>query len=393
MQPLPTPPNASGRLPRNLKGLTSLRYLAAIWVVSFHYLEYMPQDSWLKHSLARQGLVSVDFFFVLSGFILSHTYLNELLSAKFQYLKFMTRRLARIYPAHIVMLIAFVLFSWLAVKANIPLPNPERYRASAILPNVLLIHAWGVSPKFSFNYPSWSISAEWMAYLLFPVIMGGALWLARLTGKMRAAAAWPAIIGFAALLAVWAASEIFLGRPLTAHTTTWVALRILPEFALGICLHLAATHYGRISGWAVAGIGLAILVLAQFSAPHLLLVLLGAALVYATAATSRAGGAGILEHPVAVYLGEISYGLYMIHAFFGGLLFKAVSMAHLKLPPALEFFGAMVGVTILAALFHRLVETPGRNALLWLLTPRRKADTAAGLDTREDDLKIQRQQV
>ncbi len=358
---------AKKELPKNLTALTSLRYFAAIWVVAFHYLEYMPTQHWIKSTFAADGLLAVDFFFILSGFILAHTYAKSVVSGVFRYYPFLVKRLARIYPAHIVMLVAFIALSSLLVFVGIGVESPERYRLSAILPNILLVHAWGFAPAFSFNYPSWSISAEWMAYLLFPVIMAAALALGRLKILGRPRNWLPVGVALVILLAVWAGAQVFLGKPVTAFTTTFVYLRILPEFFLGVCLYFFALTRGAAPKWMVAVLGLGMLALAQFSAPHVVLVMVGAALVLVAALAAWQPKAGVLDHPFLVYLGEISYGLYMIHIFVGPLMFHALKAAHLKVDPALTFFGAMVAVTLLAAVMHRLIEIPGRALILRLL--------------------------
>ena len=115
--------------------------------------------------------VFVEFFFVLSGFVLVHGYgfRNDL---KFK--PFMTARFYRLFPLHFFMLFIFIIFEcgkWLAWKFGgfsfNTLPFTNAYAFSEIVPNFLLIHAWvPFADPFSFNSPSWSISIEFYMYAL-----------------------------------------------------------------------------------------------------------------------------------------------------------------------------------------------------------------------------------
>ena len=348
---------------RELRALTSLRFVAAIWVVGFHYLEYLPSGHWLTRSFFREGVVAVDFFFVLSGFILMHTYAAQVETRRFRYADFLVRRLARIYPAHLFMLAVFIAFALLSAHLGVELENPDRYRPSAILPNLLLIHSWGGSPAFSFNYPSWSISAEWMAYILFPVVAFAALRLMRAFEGSGRSRVWTAGVALAALLLVWGGVWLAMGRSVSDLTTQHVALRILPEFFLGACLYLVARSGGRCRPRAIAILAAGIVALAQAQAPHVALVAGSAALILAAALANR-GDAGLLDSPAFVYLGRISYGLYMIHIFLAALLFKAAALSPISLDPLVVFLSGMVVTTALAALFHHLIEAPGQKLVL-----------------------------
>lgn len=357
-------------LQKDLPALTSLRFLAAIWVMGFHYLEYLPAEHGLQRSLFRQGVVAVDFFFILSGFILMHAYAAQVQAGRFRYADFLVKRFARIYPAHVVMLAVFVTFAFLATRLGLELQNPDRYRSSAIVPNVLMIHAWGGSSGFSFNYPSWSISAEWMAYLLFPAVAATGLGLERAFGSLPRPELWTLAVVLALLLGVWGAVWTVWGQPVSAFTTQHVALRILPEFLLGACLYLVARAGGRCGAWAVALVAMAVLALAQAQAPHIVLVLSCAALILMAALASRGGGGGLLDTPLFVYLGEISYSVYMVHVFLAALLFKATALFPGAIDPVIVFVGGMLATTVFAGVFHHLIEGPARRAILALWSRR-----------------------
>jgi len=131
--------------------LDSLRGLAAIGVATFHF------------SYGWAGYLAVDFFLVLSGFILSHSYLyrNENLST----LEFVSHRIARLYPLHIFSLLTFCAAFYL-MKGTMPV-----YKDGTLftfIQNLTLTHNIGLNPKsLTYNFPSWSISVEFWVNILF----------------------------------------------------------------------------------------------------------------------------------------------------------------------------------------------------------------------------------
>lgn len=105
----------------------------------------------------------VSFFYVLSGFILSYNYCQ--FSNRMEIKNFLIARIARIYPVHIVTMIIWFLF-----LGNL---NDISVYGKQILSQIMLVHSWIPLREFnsSLNAVSWSISCEWMFYLLFPVLI------------------------------------------------------------------------------------------------------------------------------------------------------------------------------------------------------------------------------
>src|SRR5579862_660023 len=151
--------------PANLKPLTSLRFVAAMWVVLFHYWPHLAVAG--TPPLVAKGYLGVECFFVLSGFILCHVYLPSFEAGRFKYGDFLWARIARIYPLHIATLVAMGLMAGVALAAGLPV-DPDVLSLPALPANLTLTQAWGLSPVAGWNHPSWSISAEWFAYLSFP---------------------------------------------------------------------------------------------------------------------------------------------------------------------------------------------------------------------------------
>lgn len=139
-----------------LDQLTSLRFFAAAMIVIHHSAGLFGFGTPPTPFILGQG---VSFFFVLSGFILAYVYPK--LSTFSEVRRFLYARFARIWPAHVV---TFLLAFWLL---------SHKWNTEIALANLTLVHAWipQQSYFFSYNAPSWSISAEFFFYLVFPVLI------------------------------------------------------------------------------------------------------------------------------------------------------------------------------------------------------------------------------
>ena len=171
--------------------LTGVRALAALLVLGLHADQNIPAGAVVILPFLARGYLGVDFFFVLSGFIITHVYLTSLAAPTRSAVRiFLWHRFIRLYPVHVTVLLTLVLLIWLARANHIPLNNPDEWRETSILWHLALLHAWGVVPKPGWNAPSWSISAEWFAYLLFPLLAPALMFVRdRLTAILIALAA------------------------------------------------------------------------------------------------------------------------------------------------------------------------------------------------------------
>lgn len=369
--------------PSQIEPLTALRFAAAAWVVLFHYWPKLDLAAFggtvaagaeaARPALVAKGYLGVEVFFVLSGFILCHVYLAAVETGRFRYGSFMRARFARVYPMHLVTLLGVGALAAAAALAGLAVGDGLVGWAS--LPaNLLMVHAWGLAPEAAWNHPSWSISAEWFAYLAFPAFAAAAAALRKRP--------WLAVALAALLLAgSYAAFEAATGKLLTQATIAWGALRIVPPFALGCALFLlwrSGAISGRLRSLGVLLSSAAGLVAAAaLSAPDALTVLAGGGVIVGLAALWSARSAETVAGPamrVGVYLGEISYALYMLVAPWA-LLFvngaaKVFGLPGEQLPLPLWLF--MTAALIpLAAAAHHLVERPARR---WLRgEPRREA--------------------
>ncbi len=351
-------------MPTNLPQLTAFRFLAAAWVVLYGFVPLLRPEAGFGPlpPLLDKGYLGVELFFTLSGFILSHVYGAAWGEGRFRYGSFLWARLARIYPLHLATLAAMGIMAAAATAVGLA-PNHDVASAAALPANLTLTNAWGLSPAASWNHPSWSISAEWAAYLAFPAF---------------AAVAWPlrrrpvaALAG--ALLVLFGAYALFplaAGFPLTRATIAWGALRVAPPFLYGCALHLAwrarPAPSTREAGLAVVLFAAMLGTAVQAGAADAVIVAAGGGLILALASLAGSGSR-VLASPAWVWLGEVSFALYMVKApweLLGGNLVKhALHLADGAPWPLLPWLLFVAASLPVAALAHHLVERPARVAL------------------------------
>lgn len=362
----PRPDDARQADSRQLDGLTAVRYLAALWVVLFHH--WTDAFGLAPPALVAKGYLGVELFFILSGFILCHVYFDAARAGRFRYGAFVWARFARVYPLHLATLVGMGALAGAAALAGWP-SHGEVLKWSSLPAQLLMLQAWGLGPAGGWNHPSWSISAEWFAYLTFPVTVGLALRLQRRPGLALGAAA-----GAAALL--YASFPILAGFPLTKATLAWGALRIVPCFLLGAALYLVWRRWSGAGFAPPLAVKLGALALpaglAALQAPDTALVGAEALviLVLAGGGDQRPwAGAG----RVLVYLGEISYAVYMCCIPVGLVYFRLATP--LLGPPNLatstaSLAGFVLLLTVVAAAAHHLIERPARQGLRGWRWPR-----------------------
>ena len=166
--------------PKYLNNLTPMRGIAALLTVIFHVDLMLGNggDMLIKSSqsmiLTRMYLM-VDFFFILSGFIMFYVY-GKMFATKVtkeSFRKFTIARFARVYPLHFFTLCYCIALFFISERLGIP-KAPVLQIANdtfSILTNTLLLHSMNFHNWFSWNHASWSISVEWWAYMLFPFLV------------------------------------------------------------------------------------------------------------------------------------------------------------------------------------------------------------------------------
>lgn len=360
-----------------LHALTGLRAFAALWVVAYHYrsdLKTLFPASEPVWPLFDAGYAGVDVFFVLSGFIISYTYLDRLSRwTAGGHFRFLWLRLARIYPVHLVTLLFFLIYNQPGPIGDLTADGLESaVRHPDFREQLLLVHAWGVGETRSWNYPSWSISAEWLAYLAFPLV-------ALLGARVRTVRL--ATVGLAAALVLNVL--IYLAIDAAGETGRVPMLRIVGEFAAGMFLfHLwragrlpAFTRDHAATVLAIAAVVATTLVATRSDIAPVVATPLYAGLILALA-YGRGWLPSVLSTRWCVLGGELSYALYMTHAVSQRWLWANLPAADFTGDPPLVRAGLLLFyVVVIAAVTvftYYAVEKPGR-ALMRSVVERRRA--------------------
>lgn len=139
-----------------IEQLTFTRFLAAIGIVFCHFARAIPPfNTGILHTITINAKLGVGYFFVLSGFVMVVAYHRggKPINTGSYYLK----RLAKIYPMYLLCLLAMLFFA------------PE-INAGKLTSELLLVHAFFPQHIFAYNWTDWSLSVEFLFYLLFPLL-------------------------------------------------------------------------------------------------------------------------------------------------------------------------------------------------------------------------------
>ncbi|MEI8056760.1 MAG: acyltransferase [Actinomycetes bacterium] len=378
--------------------LTGVRAVAATWVMLYHYQAVLASIGLLipvVHDFLRVGRLGVDLFFALSGFILTHTYLTKL-GPGFSWSKsrhFLWLRLARIYPVHFVMLnVAGIAVVAQAKFGGADAASRDWLNPTDYLKQVLLIHEWGPNPQRGWNFPAWSLSMEWLAYLIFPLLV---LLLFRFHRKLPTsaiAAAWGVVLLPLLIYGIaYGADPYYISdwgstlRILTEFTAGALTYLVVERFwnqteqgprprverlattlsvALPVVIVLGSVLLGRVSSLQWSTSDLPDTPNAADLPPkwHLILVPLLIAWIGSLALSSR-GVSKFLSTDKLILGGFISFSLYMTHTVWYGLWRAAMKVVGISGGPlyAIGAVGLFVGAFVIAWLMWRFIEEPARE--------------------------------
>lgn len=281
--------------------LESIRGVAALCVALYHFPSFSPI---YDNPFIKNGYLMVDLFFVLSGFVISLNY-GDKISTFSEAAQFQLRRFWRLYPLHLFALFLFVMIE--IAKLFGPQSTVQgafsKNDFTSLFENLFLIHSISAE-KLTFNFPSWSISAEFFAYGIFAIFC-------LIVRQFRLGFV---IISFALLFVAAARLEAFdavVGLPL---------LRCLVGFTAGMVVHLFWQKYPSFRASRVLALPLLIGSVAIVCQIDELFagvpVLVFAMLVFSCASLSDDSYIGrVLAAKPLVWLGTVSYSIYMLHAF------------------------------------------------------------------------------
>ncbi|MFF4974249.1 acyltransferase family protein [Streptomyces sp. NPDC001083] len=339
--------------PSSLPSLTGLRWVAAVLVFGLHVHNFGYFGGTGGRIMAwgfGAGANGVSFFFVLSGFVLMWS-----ARPRDRAMAFWRRRVARIYPVHLVT-------AAIALVMGFTLSRQMRPTPTSALANLLLTHSWWRPWWQTLDPVSWSLACEAFFYAVFPLL---ALGLRRLGARGLTAVAGLSVLTVAAL--AWSDAHHWLSQPVYSFP----AAR-LPEFVLGA----AVARLVSLGRWRGPGTeaSLALTITGYFLVPQVtpgyaatVCTIVGFALLIPAAAVADLRDLPSLwRHRRLVRLGELSFAFYMIHLL--------VLRAGINLLGKSPHFGVAAGLTAtavaftvalgLAWLLYEGVERPARDLLL-----------------------------
>lgn len=329
-----------------IRQLTGLRAVAAV-IVLLHHLDPVFGNHLAPHlPFVAQGFLGVDIFFVLSGFILSHVYADQVSTLR-SYGVFLWRRFARIYPLHIAVLLA--LFAMVAARG---LLNTNFWDVADLPRHILLLQAW--TSELTWNLPAWSISAEWAAYIAFPAAVAVVLTPSRPWLPLAIVAGLLAcfqIVGIAQV-GIWGS---WFGWP--------AASRIAAEFTLGVL------GFRVVRNMPVSMLADALAIIAFVTAllmPVAIFKIVAIGVLVPAVAVSSGVVRWLLSSRACVAAGVASYALYMVHF----PVIKVIQNVNDKIgshrSDAVDLtmmFLWTLGLLALAAFAYAVIERPAR---VWL---------------------------
>jgi peptidoglycan/LPS O-acetylase OafA/YrhL len=365
--------------------LDSWRGLAALTVA----LSRFPTDGRLFTSpLVVNSYLFVDFFFVLSGFVIAHAYCAGMIDGA-SLRSFAIRRFGRLWPLHAAMFALFLLYetarTLTASEMGGPTPFTGLRAPGTILPELAFATTLGFGPN-GWNHPSWSISAEFWTYLLF-----GALCI-----SFRPAYAWvSALVASVALAFVVASSES--GMDVTFHFGLG---RCIAGFFVGTLAYLGWLRWKDACRLPVAGftavevfsvvLALAFVWVAGHGALSFVAPLVFALVVVVFAFEGGALSRWLMARPFQI-LGKLSYSIYMTALLVAMILARAFMVVNsrigdgalsrmsesgpvVSLPaPVLNDAASLAYlllVVLVSSLTYNLIEAPGRQFFNRLSTVR-----------------------
>lgn len=284
--------------------LDGLRGVAAIAVVTFHFMEIIIAD--YSRNFIGHGFLAVDFFFCLSGFVMAYAYDNRIADMGLQ--AFFTSRIIRLHPlvipGTVLGLLAFLFDPFMALPAAY-----DGWKLTLLfLSSILMIPYPVVAERyfnlFNLNAPSWSLFWEYIANILYGVV----LW--KLSRRLLAALLIPAAAGI--IYVSFKAGNLMGGW---SGPTFWQGgARIAYSFLAGMIVF----RYNMIIRNKLGFLGLSVLLLAALMMPHFTYNWLAEALVvliYFPFLIALGAGAGMHSKTKTIcnFAGKISYPLYMTH--------------------------------------------------------------------------------
>jgi peptidoglycan/LPS O-acetylase OafA/YrhL len=366
-----------------INSLTALRGIAALVVVVHHFSYYtLPKTGStlsVYSNFFRNGYLSVDFFFILSGFIMTHVYIEDfsLKVNSSKYRSYLLSRFARIYPLHIFILSLFIGLEILKIFLLNNSAFTGKFNLTALFANFFLLQAFDLNcpPLFwcdtYWNEPAWSISVEFVIYCIFPFFL---FLLLRNNEKNDLKIYAFALFSILLLIAFTRGNlDSIIGIPSIARCGIECILGII---TYKIYRRGNYRNYFNLNLLVIIAITWIVLIMNYYwnywrSLHDWLILPAFSILILAASINNNSVISQFLNSRIMLYFGTISYSIYMVHWFVQELLktlwiykFHHVFGKGFTEYEALTSLGVFLMIIILAAsLTYRFVEVPMRNYL------------------------------
>ena len=350
-----------------INALTGIRGFAAIWVLLHHLVNQFPIDGnsyhWIE-ILAQKGWLGVDLFFILSGFVISYVHQKDFTNrlTSIDYRRFLILRFARVYPVHIITTLSLIPI-YLVASYLFAYESPvDAFSLEKLFYSITLTNGLGITNSAGWNLPSWSVSAECFAYLLFP-LASFHLFSRPMSIVTNLIACLGLLVG-TLVLGYWLSDG-------SQYMLPWsgTLARIATEFALGCLLYniykQLPTHFAnRMASGALTF--LILLILLQLPNRWDFLFLIGFLFLILGLTNNQSFVSSIMSHRLSIYLGQISYSIYLSHS----VVFIVLGAAFKKWIPdggyqhaGLAAIIYIVSVIAISHLLFNLVETKARDSI------------------------------
>jgi peptidoglycan/LPS O-acetylase OafA/YrhL len=349
--------------PLQLDQITFTRFIAALSVVFFHYgMDIFPANIPYLQELVTAGPIAVNYFYILSGFIMAIAYYRPQEQAGFNKWTYWLARFARIYPVYLVALLLIAVVKYKTLSDDVfTLPL-----------HLTMLQAWLPSYPMMLNTPGWSLSVEAFFYLCFPFLLLGVYKY----GTYR-------FIIFA--VALWIATQVIV---LVLHNSEYYAVKsLLHDFLFyNPIMHLNAFIAGFLTGiffkekkrkplryntfWLLVSVALIALLLIY---RPIIENIIGIQIAYTNGliapvfllfivllAQETGLIASILSHKWLVLLGEASFSLYILQKPLHGVYDKLI-INKITLPEIVHFYIFLILLILVSILSYKYFETPARK--------------------------------
>ena len=331
------------------RSLESFRGIAAILVALFHSI-FVVDD---KPDFLARSAIFVDFFFILSGFVIAFAY-NDRIKAGFSFKEFFLLRLGRLYPLHLFILLVwlpYIVAKTVAYNFGFGDVNPTVINTTeSFFSNLFLINALGIHDYLSWNFPAWSISVEFFTYMIF----------------FACISVWRNMSDLALCLglSVLCYSILYTNNPDSLlKTYDWGLIRCLGGFFLGSAIYRISQKVTYKPSILVATLAEAltvslmlILVLKSVTVNYQLAAFISFALVILTFSIQETGlVTRVMTIRPILFLGSLSYSIYMTHALLF-TLFSNIGKRFFNIPTKLVDNGYETLTVVLVTPYANLIN-------------------------------------